>query len=202
MRGISTRRILRPGRLSALAAVVGAAILIGVMTQAVSHQQPSDRVPESPQTTISQLAGLDAQARCDRAAAMVTSRNTWPVECRWRVAGDQLQGQAFPPPAGDPPYDRPHIEIYVDPAQSVDDLARAIAHEFRHMHHARDPRFVPDWLAERGLPPGTPSEIWTEDYAEVFAALFGPPSATWRTSTPRPSADALEKLKSRFFRDA
>jgi hypothetical protein len=101
---------------------------------------------------------------------------------------------------GPPPYDNPHVEVYVGETQTREQLANAIAHELGHMHHTREPAFaVADWLAARGLPPGTPSEIWTEDYAEVFAALFSPPNDAWRAPTPRPSAQALAELKARFF---
>jgi hypothetical protein len=180
-------------------AAVGAGILLAITSLTLRDQGSTARVPA---TAPSPLNGLDPQARCDRAAHLVSAGRRWPMVCRWRHAGDQLQGQAFPPPAGAPPYDDPHIEIYVDPAQSADDLARAIAHELGHMHHTRDPRFVAEWLSVRGLPAGTPEEIWTEDYAEVFAALFAPPSERWRAPTSRPSAEDLVRLKSRFFGDA
>lgn len=142
---------------------------------------------------------LDAQARCDDAVLLITHRDRWPTLCRWRQPEDQLQGQSFPPPVGPPPYDHPHVEIYVAETQTREELAHAIAHEYGHMHHTRDPGFVPDWLAARGLPPDTPSEVWTEDYAEVFAALFSPPSDQWRAPTPRPTPEALASLKARFF---
>ena len=145
------------------------------------------------------LAGLDAQARCDRALPLVTHPDRWPVRCRWRQPGEVLQGQAFPPPEGPPPYDDPHVEIYVTPTQTEEQLANAIAHELGHMHHTREPRFVPDWLSARNLPPGTPDAIWAEDYAEVFATLFSPPASVWRSPTPRPSPEALATLKVRFF---
>ena len=67
------------------------------------------------------------------------------------------------------------------------------------MHHTRDPKNVVEYLAARSLPAETASEIWTEDYAEVFAHLFGPPVERWRAPTPRPSAAALADLKARFF---
>ena len=145
-------------------------------------------------------AGLDAQARCDDAVQLVTHRDRWPTQCRWRQPGERLQGQAFPPPPGPPPYENPRIEIYVDAAQSREGLAHAIAHELGHMHHTREPTFaVADWLAARGLPATTPSEVWTEDYAEVFAALFSPPSEAWRAPTPRPTPEVLADLRTRFF---
>ena len=143
---------------------------------------------------------LDAQGRCDEALRDVTRPNPWPVRCRWRQPGETLQGQAYPPPMGPPPYDEPRVEIYVAETQSRGQLANAIAHELGHMHHTREPSFaIPDWLAARGLPPGTPDEVWTEDYAEVFAALFSPPSDAWRAPTPRPTPEALAALKTRFF---
>ena len=144
-------------------------------------------------------AALDAQARCDSALSLVTHPDRWPVRCRWRGPNDTLHGQAFPPPAGLPPFDEPHVEMYVDMAATREDLARAIAHELGHMHHTREPDFVDAWLAARNLPASTPSEVWTEDYAEVFAALFGPPADGWRAPTPRPSPQALAALRERFF---
>ncbi len=143
---------------------------------------------------------LDAQGRCDEAVRLVTHPDRWPVRCRWRRPGEPVQGQSFPPPAGPPPYDDPHVEIYVDEAQGRQELANAIAHELGHMHHTREPHFAEaDWLAARGLPAATPSEVWTEDYAEVFAALFSPRNDRWRAPTPRPTAEALAALKARFF---
>lgn len=142
---------------------------------------------------------LDAQARCDDATTLITYRDRWPTLCRWRQPGEGLQGQAFPPPIGPPPFDAPRVEIYVGPTQSRELLANAIAHEFGHMHHTREPTFLPQWLAARSLPPGTPDEVWTEDYAEVFAALFSPPSDRWRAPTPRPTPEALADLRTRFF---
>ena len=143
---------------------------------------------------------LDPQARCDEALRLVTHGDRWPVRCRWRQPGDRVQGQSFPPPAGPPPYDDPRVEIYVAETQSREELAATIAHELGHMHHTREPSFaVADWLAARGLPEATPSEVWTEDYAEVFAVLFGPPGDAWRAPTPRPSPEALATLKARFF---
>jgi hypothetical protein len=124
------------------------------------------------------------------------------MTCRWRQPADVLQGRAFPPPAGEPPFDVPRLEIYVEPSQSEEELAHVIAHELGHMHHTRDPQFVPAWLRARGLPPDTPDEVWTEDYAEVFAALFSPPSGKWRAPTPRPSPQALSGLRDQFFADA
>jgi hypothetical protein len=202
MRGISRRRNPTVGRLSAAVAAVGAGILLAVSSLTLRDQSSTAPVQAGPPTTVSSLNGLGPQARCDSAARLVTAGRRWPMVCRWRQPGDQLQGQAFPPPPGDPPFDEPRIEIYVDPAQSADDLARAIAHELGHMHHTRDPRFVTEWLSVRNLPAGTPDELWTEDYAEVFAALFAPPSEQWRAPTSRPTRDDLVGLKSRFFGDA
>ena len=142
---------------------------------------------------------LDPSARCIEATALVTHRDRWPTVCRWQESGGSLHGQAFPPPAGPPPYDVPRVEVYVGPAQTREELANAIAHEYGHMHHTREPTFVPEWLAARSLPPATPDEVWTEDYAEVFAALFTPPNGRWRAPTPRPPPEALAQLKARFF---
>jgi hypothetical protein len=144
-------------------------------------------------------SGLDPQARCDSAVALVTHSDRWPTLCRWRAPGEQLQGQAFPPPKGPAPFDDPHLEIYVAPGQSREELASAIAHELGHMHLTREPTFVAEWLAARNLPAPTPPEVWVEDYAEVFAALFGPPPSRWRAPTPRPSPEDLVRLKARFF---
>jgi hypothetical protein len=202
MRDISRRRNPTVGRLSAAVAAVGVGVLLAVGSLTLRDQSLTARVQGAPPTTVSPQDGLDPQARCDAAARLVTASRRWPMVCRWRQPGEQLQGQAFPPPPGDPPFDHPRIEIYVDPAQSTEGLARTIAHELGHMHHTRDPRFVPEWLAVRGLPAGTPDDIWTEDYAEVFAALFAPPSDRWRAPTPRPAADDLVRLKARFFGDA
>lgn len=202
MRGIASRRKPGPGRLSALIAVVGALVLVVVASLTLHGRGVAVQGQDAPPTTVSSLSGLDPQARCDRATGLVTASRRWPMVCRWRQPDDQLQGQAFPPPPGDPPFDNPHIEIYVDPVQTAEDVARAIAHELGHMRHTRDPRFVPEWLAARGLPPGTPDDIWTEDYAEVFAALFAPPSPRWRAPTTRPTEADLVMLKARFFADA
>ena len=144
-------------------------------------------------------ADLDADSRCRQAAALVTRPDPWPMVCRWRQPGEVVQGQSFPPPVADPPYDRPRIEIYVDPAQSRQALASVIAHERGHMHLTREPAVAAAWLAARGLPPGTPDTVWVEDYAEVFATLFGPPSPGWRAATTRPRADDLPGLRARFF---
>ncbi len=143
---------------------------------------------------------LDPQGRCEQASTLVTYPVRWPVQCRWRRPGERLQGQSFPPPVGPPPYDHPHVEVYLTETQSREEVANAIAHELGHMHHTREPAFaVADWLAARGLPPDAPSEVWTEDYAEVFAALFSPPNDAWRAPTPRPTPEALAALRARFF---
>ena len=142
---------------------------------------------------------LDPQARCDSALALVTHPDRWPVICRWRNPGERVAGQSFPPPPGLPPYDNPRVEIYVSPGQSREALARTIAHELGHMHHTREPDFVADWLAARNLSPQAPDEVWAEDYAEVFAALFAPPSGRWRAPTPRPTPEALAALRAQFF---
>jgi hypothetical protein len=144
-------------------------------------------------------SSLDPQMRCNSAEALVTVPDPWRTTCRWREPSDGLQGSAFPPPKGDPPFDDPHIEIYLDPAQTRESVAHAIAHEMGHMRHTREPTFVPEWLAARGLPADTPAAVWTEDYAETFAALFSPPEDTWRAPTPRPDARQLAGLEAQFF---
>jgi hypothetical protein len=163
-----------------------------------------DRAPDPPPVPATATADpawtvLDPQARCDAALTLVTHPDRWPTRCRWRTAADVLQGQSFPPPKGDPPFDEPHVEMYVAADQSRDELAHAIAHEYGHMHHTREPDFVAAWLQARGLPADTPSEVWTEDYAEAFAAVFSPPSDQWRAPTPRPSPEALAALEAHFF---
>ena len=159
----------------------------------------TDDAAAPPAPKDSAWSTFDAQARCAEAAALVTHRDRWPTVCRWRETGGPLHGEAFPPPAGPPPYDVPRVEVHVGPSQSREELANAIAHEFGHMHHTREPTFVPEWLAARSLPLATPDEVWTEDYAEVFAALFSPPSDRWRAPTARPSPEALADLRARFF---
>lgn len=184
-------------RAIALVAALAATALLALVWTGQTSRKPDLR----PSEAVTEWAGLEPQMRCAEALVLVTvpARHVWPMACRWRVAGEGLQGQAFPPPKGPPPYDDPHIEIYVAPNQSREDLANAIAHELGHMHHTREPTFVAEWLSTRNLPPDTPSEAWTEDYAEVFAALFSPPADHWRAPTPRPSPEALAALKSRFF---
>jgi hypothetical protein len=177
----------------------GVAAALSGRLRASPHARP--RPATAPTTAASDPAwsALGPQARCESAVALVTHPDRWPMVCRWRTQSDVLQGQSFPPPKGPPPFDDPHVEMYVDPAQARDQLAHAIAHEFGHMHHTREATFVLQWLAARGLPPDTPTQVWTEDYAEVFAALFSPPSDLWRAPTPRPTPEALAALKADFF---
>lgn len=177
------------------------AVIVVVLVGAVAVRVWSDRSSDAPVVPPPDAvwSGLDAQARCESAQALVTHPQRWPTVCRWRNPGEALQAQAFPPPKGPPPYDDPHVEIYVAAHQSREDLARTIAHEWGHMHHTREPGFVAEWLAARNLPDETPWEVWAEDYAEVFAALFSPPAPGWRAPTNRPSPEALALLKERFF---
>jgi hypothetical protein len=174
-------------------------VLVNVVAGLVvwSLTRPGER--SSARAAPDPFAALDAQARCDSAVALVTAPDRWPMECRWRTASDALQGQSFPPPPGPPPFDDPHVEIYVAPTQSRDELAHTIAHELGHMHMTREPTFVPAWLAARNLAPDTAVTVWSEDYAEVFAALFSPPSDRWRAATPRPTPEVLAALKAQFF---
>ena len=154
----------------------------------------------APPAAAAAWAALDPQGRCDSAAELITHPDRWPTRCRWRMAGEPLLAQSFPPPKGPPPYDEPRVEVYVTPEQGREELANVIAHELGHMHHTREPAFsVADWLAARNLGPQDASEIWTEDYAEVFATLFSPPAERWRAPTPRPGPEALAALKARFF---
>ncbi|HUR23069.1 MAG TPA: hypothetical protein VMZ73_04280 [Acidimicrobiales bacterium] len=184
-------------RRKALLSVVVVNVAVALLIWNARPDGPDPRPVLDPDPTWSHL---DAQGRCDDALRLVTHPDRWPVRCRWRQPGEVLQGQSYPPPAGAPPYDDPHVEIYVAKTQTREQVANAIAHELGHMHHTRVPAFaVADWLAARGLPASTPTEVWTEDYAEVFAALFSPPNDAWRAPTPRPTPDALAALKARFF---
>lgn len=177
-----------------LIVVIGVLVLVAAVV-AVWPGGSSERPPAADLVWVQ----LDPQGRCESASELITHPDRWPTRCRWRQSGEVLAGQSFPPPAGQPPYDDPHVEIYVSPDQGREELANAIAHELGHMHHTREPAFVAEWLEARNLPPDSPSELWTEDYAEVFSALFSPPSIRWRAATPRPSPDALATLKARFF---
>ena len=75
--------------------------------------------------------------------------------------------------------------MYVDPAQTRNELAHAIAHEFGHMHHTREPTFVPQWLAARGLPPDTPVETLEEIIASRNAAAASEAMENNTPSTPQ-----------------
>jgi len=174
--------------LVAVDALVVAAVLLFI----------TDRPTSTPAS--SGWSALDPAARCERAIDLIAYRTPWPVLCRWRAAGETTSGVSFPPPAGHPPWDRPRIEVHVDAGQSREELARVIAHEMGHMHHTRDASFAPEWLKARSLPPETDWAIWTEDYAEVFASIFGPPFADWRAPTVPPTAAELSTLRDRFFR--
>jgi len=181
-----------------LATVVVVA-LAAAMTTVVWDAGKSEPPPPPPPAATSAWAQLDAPARCASATALVTHRDRWPTVCRWREPGGVFQGQSFPPPIGPPPYDDPHIEIYVAPSQTREQLASVIAHELGHMHLTRDPAFVPEWLTARNLAADTTSDVWVEDYAEVFATLFGPSYDRWRAPTTRPGPDELARLRARFF---
>jgi len=174
-------------------------VAVGVFLLVVWNGRRVTEGVARPVVTDSAWTGLDPQARCDSALALVTASDRWPMACSWRAPDGTLQGQAFPPPVGPPPFDHPHIEIFVAPTQTREQLASAIAHELGHMHHTREPTMVADYLAARNLPPDTPSEVWTEDYAEVFALLYAPPADRWRAPTTRPTPEALVALKARFF---
>ena len=183
-------------RLPAVLAAVAAGLLA---LSVLSGDRTAERPGADGVDGARRWATMDAQARCDDAAALVTHPDRWPVRCRWRSPAETLEGQAFPPPPGPPPFDDPHVAIFVAPDQTREQLASAIAHELGHMHHTREARFVPDWLAARNLPAATPDEVWAEDYAEVFAALFAPTSGRWRAPTPRPTPEALAALRAQFF---
>jgi len=189
-------------RLAAVGVVAANVVAAVALVLWLGHRSAGPGAPTgalAPPSAATVWDGLGPQARCDSAVALVTQPDPWPTICRWREATDALQGQSFPPPKGAAPYDDPHIEVYIHQGQSRYDVAHAIAHELGHMRHTREPDFVPAWLAARNLSPDTPSAIWTEDYAETFAALFGPPSDQWRAPTPRPGAEALAALRTRFF---
>ena len=134
------------GRVAGIVVAVSAAAVLVVWSGRTSGKAP---IPPAP--VDSAWAALDPQARCDSAAALVTAPDRWPTLCRWRSPGEEFQGQAFPPPKGPPPFHDPHIEIYVAPTQTREELANAIAHELGHMHHTREPAFVGDYLAARNL---------------------------------------------------
>jgi hypothetical protein len=185
----------------ALVAAVNVALVVGAVRLAAGGSSGPGPAPASTSTTAAagSWESLGPEARCASAAELVRRPNPWPTICTWREPGVSVRGQSYPPPVGDPPWDRPRVEIYVAPTQSRVDLAHTIAHELGHMTHTRDPTFVPQYLQARGLPADTPSEVWTEDYAEVFATLFGPPVDGWRATTTRPAPAALAALEAQFF---
>lgn len=153
---------------------------------------------DDPRRVADDWSRLDPQARCARAQGLVRYENSWPLVCRWRGPDDAMVAVSFPPPVGEPPWDRPRIEVYLSPDQGPPEVARVIAHEMGHMVHTREPTFAAEWLQARNLPADTDSSIWVEDYAEVFAALYGPPG-DWRAPTLPPTSSELQDLRSRFF---
>lgn len=182
-------------------ALVAAANLVVVVGAVRLYSGGSSPAPATATTTtLSDWDRLDPQGRCDDAVALVRRPDPWPTLCTWREEKTSVGGQSFPPPVGDPPWDHPRIQIYVARTDSRVDVAHAIAHELGHMTHTRDFAQVPQWLAARGLPANTPWEVWTEDYAEVFAALFGPPVDGWHAPTTKPAPAALAALEAQFFR--
>lgn len=184
----------------ALVAAVDLVIVVAAVNWARGQSQaPSSSTAAASQPAADPWDSLDAQARCDSAGELVRRPNPWPTICRWRAPGEVLHGLSFPPPTGDPPWERPRIEIFVAGSESRIAIAHAIAHELGHMHHTREARFGPQWLEARGLAADTPATVWTEDYAEVFATLYGPPVDGWQAPTTRPSPSALAKLESQFF---
>ncbi|MDQ4088936.1 MAG: hypothetical protein M3163_01295 [Actinomycetota bacterium] len=156
-------------------------------------------VGRSPTRSSSDWSALDPALRCKAAVELIDHPAPWPIVCRWRQPGDTMTAVAFPSPVGDPPWDRPRIDVHVDAGQSREELARVIAHEMGHMHHTREPSFTGGWLQARNLAPDTDWTIWVEDYAEVFARIFGPPFPDWRATTVPPTPAELESLRTRFF---
>lgn len=194
-----TVALVRKGAV-ALVAAANLVLVAGAVRWATagSSSSPPATVP-APAPATAGWDALDAQGRCASAAELVRRPNPWPTLCRFREAGESLRGQSYPPPVGDPPFDHPHIEVYVGRDESRAEVAHTIAHELGHMTHTREPTFVPEWLQARGLPADTPPAVWTEDYAEVFATLFGPPVDGWQAPTTRPGPAELAALQARFF---
>jgi hypothetical protein len=144
------------------------ALDVAILTMYVVANQGGETAdpPEStadPSDADSAWANLGPQERCNRAVALVSFPNSWPLHCRWRQSQETLSGMAWPPPAGEAPWDNPRIEVYLTPSQSEADVAHAIAHEMGHMHHGREYARVEEWLAARRLPPDTEWTVWTED---------------------------------------
>jgi hypothetical protein len=182
----------------ALVAAANIVLVAGAVTWARDASSPAPAAARTAPAPDPWQA-LDAQARCDSAVELVRRPDPWPTICRWRAPEERLRGLSYPPPVGGPPWDSPHIEVYVGPSETRADVAHTIAHELGHMHHTREPAFLPRWLAARGLAPDTPDAVWTEDYAEVFAALYGPPVDGWQAVTSRPSPEVLAALERQFF---
>lgn len=168
------------------------ALVVGAVVMSITRRATTEPAPLA-------WSSLDPTARCAQAIDLISQRPQWPIVCRWRAVGETTSGESFPPPAGDPPWDRPRIEVHLDAGQGREELARVIAHEMGHMHHTREPSFVPDWLKARNLAPDTDWTLWVEDYAEIFARIFGPPSPDWRAPTVPPTAAELASLRARFF---
>ncbi len=176
---------------------VGIVLLVNLLTVAALINwlgQPRRRSPPP-----SGWSALDVAARCADAASLVAYVSVWPLDCQWRSPGQTIEGEAFPPPVGDPPWDHPRIVIYVARTQSRAQVARVIAHEMGHMYLTRTASDGPAWVQARGLPHDTPAEIWVEDYAEVFAAVYGPDLQDWQGAGSRPSPAELRDLATRFF---
>ncbi len=144
-------------------------------------------------------SALDPQARCGRALSLVKYLNVWPLVCQWRTPGQALDGEAFPPPVGEPPWDHPRIVIYVAPGQSQAQVARVIAHEMGHMYLTRAATIGPAWIQARGLGPDAMPTKWVEDFAEVFAAVYGPDVGDWAGEGARPAPPQLAALAAQFF---
>jgi hypothetical protein len=190
--GTAPRR-RRPFIRTPLLGLVAIHVLVGgaMVVWAVNRNANPDPVADD-------WSRLEPQARCVRALTLGRRENPWPVICRWRRPDDRVLAVSFPPPVGEPPWDRPRIEVYVSPQDEPTRIARAIAHEMGHMVHTREPNFTTEWLRARRLPQDTEASVWAEDYAEVFAALYAP-EGDWRAPTPPPTPAELEALRLRFF---
>ena len=199
--GLHRRPRTPPGRAWSLAVLVVVNLLfVAALANWLLGSRSHPSTKSAPQAALPQgWTALDPQGRCTAALRLVRYADAWPLECQWRPQGGTLDGEAFPPPAGDPPFDHPRIVIYVDRAQTPAQIARVIAHEMGHMYLTRTAGDGPAWLRARHLPADTPASEWVEDYAEVFAAVYGPDLHDWQGLGTRPSPGELQSLAAQFF---